>query len=599
MDSKQKKIVFRTIGLVLLVWTIFASAFSLREQDFPVTRELLIFNASDAYRTTLDFTAKFPWRVLGSIESHQSSGYLNDCLQKLGYQVSYTNFDAHIGKRTEVGRNIMGFKQGRTSEIIALITHYDNSPTTLNNATDNGYGVGALIELARILASKPTHRSILLIFSDGKEWGLLGTLDLVAGYSQRKNLVAALSLDYGSAGNLAAVRLDSTGRMKGFSPPWLRQIAGQAATKSNLPVLAPSLAWEHFERALLLPLGDQGPLLQAGVPAINLKSQATDPANEILLYPSPQPPTDNFKIANLERYGRTAEQILYTLDALPAIPRESSGFFRLWKSLYLSPQAVAIFHAILFLPPLLVFFFYLKNHRADLFPAGIGREALAFLGTVLPFLAIYLPISIYRALRMLPAYSLNTETVSDSIVSSPNWSVLIGVWGTVLVIGLICFSAEMYSFRSLPKPNFHSSKVALLGMATVVIALSFLYNSYWATLFLVVPFWIWTLTGRGDKLKSQTIRRAWMLAAGIPYFIFLWKLDSRLGLSGNWAWRQILALDSGMFTKPGYFLGAAAIAIGIRFIAIQSHGGFVPEKNKTAGLSVLSLKSRRGSKEQN
>ncbi len=61
----------------------------------------------------------------------------------------------------------------------------------------------------------------------------------------------------------------------------------------------------------------------------------------------------------------------------------------------------------------------------------------------------------------------------------------------------------------------------------------------------------------------------YLLAAAIPYIAALWIYVSRLGMGRNIIWYQVLALSTGMFFTAGFFLWAAAIALGIRFLAIQ------------------------------
>jgi hypothetical protein len=569
MDLKQKRVLLYTMVFALLAWSIFSFATSKREPKLPLSDAPLLFNAADAFRTTKEFVTGNPRRVLGSIESRQSTAYLHDQLEILGYHTSYSHFDARIGKRKEVGRNILALKQGQTGEIIALVAHYDTARTTVQGAMENGAGVGVLLELARILASKPTRRSILLVFSDGEEWGMLGTRELAASYPQRDRIIAALSLDHVSVGNLAAVCLQTTGQAGGFSPPWLRQIAGQAAKAANLPVLAPSGIREHFERALLISLADQGPFLKAGIPAINLGSKSTNIRLEKAIYHSPEDKIDNLKISSFEQYGRAAERILYSLDDLATIPLESSGFFRLGNSFYLHPESIAVLHAILFLPPILIFFFCAKNYRKQLSAAVIGHEALAYLATIFPFLTFYFLIGLCRALRLFPIYSSYPGTPKDPLLENPNWGVLSSILGTALFVAIICCVAVIFFYRSSPKPDYYASKIVLLGIAIILILVSLFYNSYWATLFLVVPTWIWALMGSGEKIRSKATRWAWLIAAGVPYYIFLWVLGSQLSLNWKLIWYEVLALNSGMFTSNAFFLGVAAIALGIRFLAIQ------------------------------
>jgi Zn-dependent M28 family amino/carboxypeptidase len=94
-----------------------------------------------------------------------------------------------------------------------------------------------LLELARVFSGSPTRRSLLFIFTDGGEWGSVGAKDIAETYPQRGRIVAALSLDHVSSGDLAAFYMESTGQLNGFAPPCLRQIARGAAETQGLPVM--------------------------------------------------------------------------------------------------------------------------------------------------------------------------------------------------------------------------------------------------------------------------------------------------------------------------------------------------------------------------
>jgi hypothetical protein len=567
MDSKQNRILLYTAVPALLAWTIFSFAILKREPDFPLSSNPLIFSAANAYRLTQEFVTANPKRVLGTIESRQSTAYLQDHLNKLGYRVYYSHFDARIGRRKEVGRNILAFKQGQTAEIIVVAAHYDTARTTVQGAMANGSGVGTLLELARILGLQSTKHSILLVFTDGGEWGMLGARELPISYPHDR-MIAALSLDHLGVGDLAALSFQETGQAGGFSPPWLRKIAEQAARVSGLPVLAPSGFKELYERALLLPQTDQGPFLAAGIPAINLGSKSKDAELQKAVYHSPEDTIGNLAASSFAKYGNAAEKILYSLDSLASIPRESSGFFRLGGSIYLHPASIRILHIILFLPPVLIFFFCLKNCHKELSAGAIGREALTYAATILPFLTFYFLIGLCRALRLLP---INTfYPPKDPMLENPHWGVLAAILGTAIFVGIICCVAVIFSFRNTIKPDYNISKTLMLGVAIILITLSLFYNSYWATFFLAVPVWIWGLTGAAGNFRSRAAHWALMIAAGLPYYIFLWTLASKFSLGWNLIWYQVLALNSGLFTSSAFYLGTAAIALGIRFVAIQS-----------------------------
>ena len=105
---------------------------------------------------------------LGSLEARQSSGYLRDHFEKLGYSVSFSHFEATIKGREEVGRNVLAYREGAHPEIVAVVAHYDTAPTTVQGAIDNGAAIGVLLELARVFSDSFRH-GLLLIASDGEE----------------------------------------------------------------------------------------------------------------------------------------------------------------------------------------------------------------------------------------------------------------------------------------------------------------------------------------------------------------------------------------------------------------------------------------------
>ncbi len=567
MDRKQRKISVAVIVLALIAWLISPLFFSAPEPALPLSQAPLLFNASRAYQ----LTSEFPSRVLGSLESRQSTGYLRDYLQNLGYEIGYSHFDARIAGKKQVGRNVLAGKKGRSTDILALVAHFDTALTTVQGAMKNGAAVGVLLEMARVFTQSPAQRSLLLCLSDGGEWGALGAREVADRYPERDRIVAVLSLDYVALDNLAAFRLEETGQLKGFSPSWLRALARRAAEAHGLPVTEPSLLRVHFERALMISRADHGPFLRAGIPAINLGSSSTEPAREALVYHSALDTPENLKIASIEKYGLAAERILRSLDELPSVPRDSSDSFRLWDSLSLKPKAVPALHLLSFSPLPLIFYFYLINNRRRLSLVQIGREALAYATTLLPLPAIYLSISLFRARHLIPLYSLYPATGRDPGLENPPWGVLVGILGIALFVAIIGYAAAKFSFRSLPKPDCRVSKLVSLGFLLITAAFALAYNSYWASAFLMLPSWIWAMTGYSTSAAGRLKNRILILAAGIPYYLALRIIDSEFVIAGNLIWYQILALNTGLYTASGYFLWAATAALGIRFLAIQGH----------------------------
>ncbi len=569
MEAKQKQIVIGSMGCVLIACLLLPFLFSARIPGPPLSPKPAAFDATRAHQVAQEFVTLFPKRIFGSMESRASTGYFHDYLEGLGYTVGYTHFKGRIVRRNEVGRNVLGFKQGRKTEILALVAHYDTSRTTVQGAMKNGAAVGVLLELARVFSSIPTQRSLLFVLSDGGEWGMLGAKDLAENYSERNRLAAVLSLDHVAIGDLAAFRLEETGLRRGFTPPWLRQIARRAAEAQGLPVKEPSGLMENLERAWFIPWEDQGPFLGAGIPAVNLDSISIDETRAKAVYHSPLDTAANLKTAGIEKYGLAAERIMRTLDDMTAIPEDSAGFLKVSGERYLKPQIIRSLHILAFLPFAVAFYFHIKNHGRRLTQTGIGRELLAYSGTLIPFLSIFFFIRMAYALRLIPLYTLYPATAKDPVLENPPWGLLGAILGAALIIAVVCYLIEWFAFRDLPKPQFHETKLVLLGVLLILAVFALLRNTYWASAFFLLPAWIWPLLGPGRSFLRKIGNGAWIFAAGIVYYTALWMVQARLELGWNLLWYQVLATSTGMISATGYFLAAAMVAVGIRFLAIQ------------------------------
>jgi Zn-dependent M28 family amino/carboxypeptidase len=66
---------------------------------------------------------------------------------------------------------IAGREPGRA---VLLSAHYDSVPAA-PGAADDGSGVAAILEIARILKRAPRAVRVVLLFGDGEELGLLGS----------------------------------------------------------------------------------------------------------------------------------------------------------------------------------------------------------------------------------------------------------------------------------------------------------------------------------------------------------------------------------------------------------------------------------------
>jgi hypothetical protein len=571
MDRQQTRVIVVLMAAVFLSWLASILFVQSRADPLPLVQSPARFDATQALGFAREFVTRFPRRVLGSIESRQSTGYLKQQFESLGYEVGYTHFDAIIASRRQVGRNVLAIKEGRSHEILAAMAHYDTAPTTRQGAMDNGSSIGALLELARAFSTEIPRRTLLLVASDGAEWGMLGALDIARSYSERGRIVAVISLDYVAVGEIAELRLNTVGQMGGYAPPWLRDIARRAAGQSGLAVREPSSFREHLERALLISWNDQGPFLRGGTPAINLGSGSQDRWRERAVYHSESDLIENMNVGSIRTFGQTAEGILRTIDALSSVEQESMEWFRVRSDRYLAPSWIAGLQYASLVPFLAMLWFHFANHRKYVNLARVAREALALLAATLPFALAYFSIALFRILRLIPRYTLYPAPVKDPVLQNPAWGVVSGILGVAIVSAVVLYFAGKPLTRNLARPDFFVSKLLLMTVLLGVIVVGLGHNRYWTVTFLALPAWIWGLTGLGKGSGGRVGNRIWIGASGMVFYIFVIWCAARLELGWRVVWYAILASGTGMFSPTGVLLGVAAVGLGLRLVAIQSY----------------------------
>ncbi len=577
MNSKQIQAVLIIIVAVALCWLSAPLWGGGESVDPGVSQAPLTFSAEQAFRTTREFVTQNPRRVLGSLEARQATGYLQDFLQRLGYTVGFSHFDAVVAGRRQAGRNVTAFRAGSAPGIIAVAAHYDTARTTVQGATDNGAGVGVLLELARVFATSPLQHSLLILASDGGEWSQSGAADIAANYPDRRSIVAVLSLDGVSAGELAELRLDPEGQRSGYSPPWLRRLASRAAGAQGLRVVTPSGLREYIQRAFAWSRTDQGPFLNAGVPAINLGSGSIDETHARKIYHSQEDTIVNLKTESLMKYGATAERIVRSIDELAAIPTGSVKSFAWKDNAFISGWAVAVMQFLAFLPFFVMVGFGWSRCRRSMRAGTVLREAAFLLAWLSPFMMIFSLIPFFRLMKLLPMSGLYPPLLKDPILESPAWGLITGTLAGALAVGIGLHFLARYLTRGQPR-SFDASKTLLMTLLSIVVVIALLYNPYWAVAFLAFPALLWGAVGQGRSAGERAAGAVVILAAGFMFYGVA--ILAAISLDAGWRilWYATLGLSAGMLRWQGFLLAASAIVLGLRFLSLQLTGSSEDER---------------------
>lgn len=144
----------------------------------------------------------FSGRKFASEGNIKSQNYIVATLKSLAipafnHQYRHT-FNQEGIFQSKQGTNIIAQIPGTQPNkgIILLSAHYDHlgrkGNQVFNGADDNASGVAALLYYAQRLTKKPLRHSVILLFTDGEEVGLLGAKAFV---SQQKDLLKSIKLN--------------------------------------------------------------------------------------------------------------------------------------------------------------------------------------------------------------------------------------------------------------------------------------------------------------------------------------------------------------------------------------------------------------------
>jgi hypothetical protein len=152
--------------------------------------------------------------VLGDGAPHPMGSEANDSvrarilaeLERLGYAPSIQETFA-CGRWAVCGtvRNVVTRLEGREAgHSVLVVAHYD-SARYAPGAGDDGSGVAAILEMARVLEGEPAPRhSIVFLLTDGEEPGLLGASGFAASHPWMREVEAVVNLEArGTSGSVA------------------------------------------------------------------------------------------------------------------------------------------------------------------------------------------------------------------------------------------------------------------------------------------------------------------------------------------------------------------------------------------------------------
>jgi Zn-dependent M28 family amino/carboxypeptidase len=149
----------------------------------PSTQSILEGVSTEKLKQYLNSLSNFHTRHSKSPLLNDAGDWIMNELRGFGYMDTfYHSFKSTMDNEEFELRNIVCKKKGIDEKLIMVCAHYDcimeckeDSVSRAPGANDNGSGVSAIIEMARVLANENLRHSIQFVFFSGEEQGLLGS----------------------------------------------------------------------------------------------------------------------------------------------------------------------------------------------------------------------------------------------------------------------------------------------------------------------------------------------------------------------------------------------------------------------------------------
>jgi Peptidase family M28 len=573
LTLQQKTIVLASAIVTMLVMGLLASH-GLHESSPPQFKAVQSrFDPADALESARVLAENYPDRVTGSAGSRRAAEYLSSEFRKMDYRVSGDMFTMWLaGKRVE-GESVIAELAGDSPESVAVIAHYDGPLTSHQAAEDNASGVGVMLELARVLRSAPHHRGLIFVATDAEEWGMIGARSL-AGFFKSRQTIAVISIDYLNQGPADGLAVDCEGQHAGYTPIWLRELIERSAALQGARVNGPSGFREWVDRALEVPAHDQGPLLRAGIPAINISTIPVDKAGARARYHSPHDVFENFQPATFEMVGATVEQTVSALDQIGREPPREMTYLRFAGGRWLDRTTVEWLQALGVFPFMLACVLAVLDIEED----RLAKPVLSYLRPgiyLIPVIAALVTLRALTRANILTRYELYPATAKDPFLQHIQGRVII----PLVVVLLAGYAVVRLLRRWMPPPprSFAASK-RTLGVWVYMLVVWALYLDPFAMWLFLSPFaYGFLLLRRPSGMGARLLNLLLLLVGAVPFLVVVHYIGRATYVGWKAPWYLVLQSAYGVWSPWGSvaFLLAATLWLQLFRLTVLGPSGEV------------------------
>ena len=301
-------------GLLAVAAALIVAMFSLEEVPKPLQPAVPpdAFDSDAAVSLARDLARSHPDPRPGSDSDAQVAELVKSRFTAIGaVAASEQRFDAKFrGEDVEL-RNLIAVLPGASDRQVALIAHRDVAEGS--GAGSSLASTAVLLEIASGFTGSTHEKSLVFVSTDGGSIGALGARRFIRDYSDAGLLDGAVVLSQPAASDPVRPLMIPWSTGSQSTGATLAQTASETvAEETEEPAGDEGPLDDLFRLALPSALGEQGPLIEAGLDTVRLSSSGELP---------PAPDRDEASEVDgqtLGSFGRAALSLMLALDAGPS-----------------------------------------------------------------------------------------------------------------------------------------------------------------------------------------------------------------------------------------------------------------------------------------
>jgi hypothetical protein len=303
-------------GLLAVAAALIVAMFSLEEVPDPLRPAVPpdAFDSDAARSLTRELASSHPDPRPGSEQDEALAELVKSRFTAIGaVQASEQLFDAEFGGEDVELRNLIAVLPGASDRQVALIAHRDVADGS--GAGSSLASTAVLLEIASGFAGSTHEKSLVFVSTDGGSIGALGARRFIRDYSDAGLLDGAVVLSQPAAADPVAPLVIPWSTGPQSTGAALAQTADETVSEeTEEPAGDEGPLGDLFRLALPSALGEQGPLIEAGLDSVRLSSSGELPL------PPERDEASELDGQTIGHFGRAALSLMLGLDAGPSPP---------------------------------------------------------------------------------------------------------------------------------------------------------------------------------------------------------------------------------------------------------------------------------------